>query len=104
MVSLLGSITMVSIATYFFMACLYLITEKWSKVKNQTVILSFICWAIGGLTFIYAGSYAETHGMLGITAFIETLFSVFSLVLLGKVYFSNQEENATSDSPNYRVS
>lgn len=92
MISLLGSVTMVSIATYFFMAVLYLITEKWSeiKAKNQLAVFSFIAWAVGGLIFIYSGSYAEAHGMLGISASIETVFSILSLVLLGKLFFSEQ--------------
>lgn len=96
MISLLGSITMVSIATYFFMACLYVITEKLSNVKNHIVILSFVSWAVSGMIFIYSGSYAEAHGLLGLTASLETLFSVLSLFLLGKVYFSKQNEKATN--------
>jgi len=103
MISLLGSITMVSIATYFFMACLYLITEKGNKLKNRTVILSFICWSVGGLFFIYSGSYAEAHGMLGASASVETLFSILSLVLLGKVFFSKQDEEVTNKSTNLHV-
>lgn len=95
MVSLLGSITMVSIAAYFLMACLFLITEKWSKLKNKSVILSFVFWAVGGLSFIYAGSYAESQGLLGLTSIIETAFSISSLVLLGKVYFAKQEDTSS---------
>lgn len=103
MISLLGSITMVSIATYFFMACLYLITEKWSKLKKQTVIISFICWSVGGLLFIYSGSYAEAHGLLGVSASVETLFSILSLVLLGKVFFAKQDEEISKETTNIHV-
>lgn len=96
MISLLGSITMVSIATYFLMGCLYLITEKLSNVKNHIVILSFVSWAVSGIIFIYSGTYAEAHGLLGLTAGLEALLSVSSLFLLGKVYFSKQNEKVTN--------
>ncbi|HLR72481.1 MAG TPA: hypothetical protein VK085_13755 [Pseudogracilibacillus sp.] len=95
MVSILTSITMVSIATYFMMGLLFLATEKWSKVKNRTVIMSFICWAVGGLTFLYTSSYASAHGLMDVSAIIESIFSVLSLLLLGKVYFFNEKKKAT---------
>src|SRR5699024_66567 len=94
MVSILTSVTMVSITTYFMMGLLFLATEKWSKVKNRTVIMSFICWSVGRLVFLYTSSYASTHGLMGASAITESIFSVLSLVLLGKVYIFNDEKKA----------
>lgn len=94
MVSILTSVTMISIATYFMMAVLFLFTEKWHRVKNLTVIMSFICWSIGGLAFLYTSSYASAHGLMGVSAIIETVFSVLGLVLLGKTYFFNETKKA----------
>lgn len=94
MVSILTSITMMSITTYFMIAVLFLMTEKWYKVKNLTVILSFLCWSIGGLAFLYTSSYASAHGLMGVSAIIESIFSILGLILISKAYFFQEPNKA----------
>lgn len=96
MVSILTSVTMISISTYFMMAILFLVTEKWGSLKNGVVISSFVCWALGGLAFLYTSSYASLHGLMGISAIVEAVLSVTALLLLGKVYFIGSKNRQTS--------
>ncbi len=95
---LLGSITIISLFSYFLMACLYFVTKKWSGVKRFDAILSFAFWLTSIIALTYFGVQATAGQHIVTPSLWITIFAFGSMLVLGKAFLGYGNTNTSTES------